>query len=381
MKITPSNLMLAVGESKQLLGEVHLEDGQINSNVSWASSDNTVATVNQSGKVSALKEGKVTITATYNLDNLYKAISTIEIVTDPNKVVELPQATSTPVVFNPTSTPIPSLAAPTLNPTPTPTPIPVTPTPTPTLPTTDPTPMPTPKPTPVATPTPLTDLFSFFYNNDKKGYIITNYLGSSKTVNIPEMFDGDKVVGIGYSAFKNKQLTSVTIPNSVTYIRDEAFAGNQLTSVTIPNSVTHIGGGAFINPGTYVGDGAFANNKLTSVTIPNSVTYIGYYTFKNNQLTSVTIPNSVTSIGEYAFSRNQLTNVTIPDSVTSIGKYAFKDNPLTEVTFLTKNKNLSYDSNMFEGSINKTLRTIKGYTGYWAETFARNNGIRFVALE
>ena len=67
---------------------------------------------------------------------------------------------------------------------------------------------------------------------------------------------------------------------------------SNLTSVTIPNSVTSIGNSAF----------AFCSN-LTSVTIPNSVTSIGGYAFQRcSSLTSVTIPNSVTSIGDYAFS-------------------------------------------------------------------------------
>ncbi|WP_241767249.1 leucine-rich repeat protein [Flavobacterium psychrophilum] len=41
-------------------------------------------------------------------------------------------------------------------------------------------------------------------------------------------------------------LTSVTIPNSVTTIRENAFADcPDLTSVTIPNSVTSIGDRGF----------------------------------------------------------------------------------------------------------------------------------------
>src|SRR5574344_124851 len=130
----------------------------------------------------------------------------------------------------------------------------------------------------------------------------------------------NSVTSIGMSAFSENQLTSVTIPNSVTSIGDFAFSNNQLTSVTIPDSVTSIG------------NYAFANNQLTSVTIPNSVTSIGESAFESNQLTSVTIPDSVTSIGDYAFSNNQLTSVTIPDRVTSIGMSAFSENQLTSVT-------------------------------------------------
>ena len=55
-------------------------------------------------------------------------------------------------------------------------------------------------------------------------------------------------------------------------------------------------------------------SNLTSVTIPNSVTSIGNGAFYScTGLTSVTIPNSVTSIGEYAFyGCTGLTSVTAP---------------------------------------------------------------------
>ncbi|WP_134391836.1 leucine-rich repeat domain-containing protein, partial [Flavobacterium psychrophilum] len=66
-------------------------------------------------------------------------------------------------------------------------------------------------------------------------------------------------------------------------------------------------------------------NSLTSVTIPNSVTFIGDHTFSNcSRLVSVTIPNTVTTIRGYAFSNcSRLTSVTIPNSVTTIENAAF----------------------------------------------------------
>ena len=111
--------------------------------------------------------------------------------------------------------------------------------------------------------------------------------------------------------------SNTTIPNSVTSIGDDAFAAcNGLTSITIPNSVTSIGNGAF-----------WACYGLTNVTIGNSVTSIGNNAFAACYgLTSITIPNSVTSIGDNAFAACYgLTSITIPNSVTSIGNSAFKD--------------------------------------------------------
>ena len=111
-------------------------------------------------------------------------------------------------------------------------------------------------------------------------------------------FNAD-VTSIGNSAFEGccslydcSNLTSVTIPNSVTSIGEDAFNNcYYLTSVTIPNSVISIGYGAFLNCW-----------RMPSVTIPNSVTSIGKNAFNGCRgLTSVTIPNSVTSIGDKAF--------------------------------------------------------------------------------
>jgi len=47
------------------------------------------------------------------------------------------------------------------------------------------------------------------------------------------------------AAFNENQLASVTLPDSVTTIRDGAFNDNLLTSLTIPPSVTYIGCAAF----------------------------------------------------------------------------------------------------------------------------------------
>jgi len=55
------------------------------------------------------------------------------------------------------------------------------------------------------------------------------------------------------------------------------------------------------------------------------VSTIGSKSFQNNGISTITIPNSVTSIGAYAFAGcNSLTSITIPSNVTSIGGYAFE---------------------------------------------------------
>ena len=150
----------------------------------------------------------------------------------------------------------------------------------------------------------------------------TNILSESNIV-IPEKIKGITVTSIGANAFDMcSNLTSVTIPDSVTSIGNCAFSDTGLTSITIPDSVTSIGAVAFSKC-----------RSLTSITIPKSVTSIGNYAFSDTGLTSITIPDSVTSIGDSAFTYSySLTSVTLPDSVTSIGNYAFSHTGLTSIT-------------------------------------------------
>lgn len=81
------------------------------------------------------------------------------------------------------------------------------------------------------------------------------------------------------------------------------------------------------NSVTIIGDNAIATTQITSITIPNSVTNIGDYAFfLCTSLATATIGNSVTSIGNYAFSGcTSLASITIPSNVTSIGSYVFQN--------------------------------------------------------
>jgi len=158
-----------------------------------------------------------------------------------------------------------------------------------------------------------------------KSVRITKYVGNKMTVRIPPLIQKLPVSDIGRVFSGNRNITSVTIPNSVTSIVNNAFSGcHNLASITIPNGVTSIGQNAF--------NGCL---NLSGITIPASVTRIENGAFGScRSLTNVTIPNSVTSIESFAFQMcSSLTSITIPSSVINIGGYAFQMTSLTNVTF------------------------------------------------
>ena len=211
-----------------------------------------------------------------------------------------------------------------------------------------------------------------------------------KEINSIDLSYANKLTIIGNFAFFGNQLTSVTIPDSVTTIERSAFSNNQLTSVTIPDSVTTIERSAFYgnrltsvtipDSVTTIESFAFSSNQLTSVTIPDSVTTIGEEAFFGNQLTSVTIPDSVTTIERRAFSNNQLTSVTIPDSVTMIGNSAFSYNQLTSVTIPSSVTTIDWMAFYKDSTSNPNLTTIINQTGKafgWGSIINSDSGYNF----
>ena len=121
---------------------------------------------------------------------------------------------------------------------------------------------------------------------------ITGYDCSNHAVIISNKINELPVVSIGGSAFLGcTDLTSVTIPNSVTGIGDNAFMGCGLTNVTIGSSVTSIGIGAFVNC-----------RNLVSITIPASITNIKHDAFRGcTNLARVYFLGNAPSAGSHVF--------------------------------------------------------------------------------
>ena len=168
-------------------------------------------------------------------------------------------------------------------------------------------------------------------------------------------------------AFQNcSALTDVTIPDSVKSIGPGVFSDcSALSAVTLPDGVKELGGQLFNNC-----------DALTTVTIPDSVTSIGEQVFYDcDALTTVKLGSGLTEIPVSTFEHcDVLESLRIPRRVTTIGNNAFKDCvKLTSITIPRSVTKIS--SNAF--SYPKIL-TIYGVSGTYAETFAKENSIKFV---
>ena len=158
-------------------------------------------------------------------------------------------------------------------------------------------------------------------------------------INLTSIIIPDSVTFIGDTTFQNcSNLKSINIPNGVTSIETKTFNGcSSLTEITIPDSVTSIAYDAFTDCNSVktlvTGNGLTSldylpiTSALESITIGDSITEIGAEKFKDfTALTSVTIGSGVTSIGGYAFSGcSNLTSVTFAENskLTTIGEFAF----------------------------------------------------------
>lgn len=209
-----------------------------------------------------------------------------------------------------------------------------------------------------------TNGLEFSLNPDGKSYMVFAGNSNEPQITIPSEYKRLPVTSISESAFKDcSNMTSITIPSSITNIGNYAFAGcSSLTSITIPNSVISIGIGilagctsldtltapfkAIYNSSDnsylryyFEGTAYYDTDKpipksLKNVNIVEGTTAIADYVFNGcSNLETITIPNSVTSIGNSAFYWcSSLTNINIPDGVMSIGNNTFYGcSSLTEV--------------------------------------------------
>lgn len=207
---------------------------------------------------------------------------------------------------------------------------------------------------------------SLTYTRVDNGYEVSG-VGDEERIIIPQTYENESVVSIGESSFARKQITYVSIPDSVVSIGLNAFHNaSSLKQVNIGtnSNLTSIGNNAFSGNSSLesiylpaklesLGSSVFNNASiLNSIVVSSENTH--FYSTGSNLIQTDTqtlirgsntsvIPDGVRSITSAAFRRSSIASITIPATVEEIGSYAFDDcASLTEI--LASDSNPAFSS-------------------------------------
>ncbi len=141
-------------------------------------------------------------------------------------------------------------------------------------------------------------------------FAYTGYYNNDKNWELGVLYAGDCIVAT------NDVLTGAcTVKSGTRLIAQYAFFdAEDLTSLTLPESVTYIDEGTFMKC-----------VDLVSVKLPSSIKSIGYKAFCDcESLKKLSVPSSVSTIGESAFMNcASMTGLVLNEGVKTVGKYAF----------------------------------------------------------
>lgn len=247
-----------------------------------------------------------------------------------------------------------------------------------------------------------TSLLCYKYNSSYGGYEIYQYDGKKPvdTLTIPAEYNGKPVTSIADSAFSgDTTLSNLVLPNTIVNISNAAFFNmTSLRTINIPASVTSMGNNPFRgdsqltniisqHPAYSFSRGILYKNNNTVVAIPNAAeVHLGnnireieaYAIWYNKNITSITIPASVETMGNAALAgASNLNKVVLREgNLTTLPEALLYNTKVSEL--YVPDTVTSIDDNFKLGA--SSLKTIKGYSGTAAETYATANNITFVAL-
>lgn len=237
-----------------------------------------------------------------------------------------------------------------------------------------------------------TDLrwFQFTILDDNNSYAVAKCSDYNEDIYpteivIPSVYNDKPVTVIGEEAFYGcRNLTSVTIPNSISRISERAFDNcndklytkidqiiyvdkwvvgiddfNAISTVNIMDGTRGIAAAVFSECWTLISitipdsikridDHVFLNcTKLTDVFWDNGITSIGWYAFCGcASLQKFSMPESLEVIDEFAFAGcDAFTSIYIPNSVRSIGEGAFVDCKNVEKIEVGADNEIYYSTN------------------------------------
>lgn len=124
------------------------------------------------------------------------------------------------------------------------------------------------------------------------------------------------VTTVQSNAFKDNEITSISLPNTVSVMGEACFEScSSLKSAVLPSGLTSLGKSCF-----------YDCRNLASVTLPEGITRLADFCFAEcTSLSSITLPNSITDMGFRCFFRcSGLESVTLPEGITLLPSNCFE---------------------------------------------------------
>ena len=254
---------------------------------------------------------------------------------------------------------------------------------------------------------------------DDGGYCeIIKYLGSETNIVVPESIDGWTVKRIGNGAFVDdtenlnqtndywinpnlENITSVTLPETVTEIYGSFQYLKKLNSINIPKNVKGLydsfrgceslekielpEGLSYIHPHTFedtaitelvLSDGIrvvtkdiFCNTKIKKLTLSKNITEFESYTLYCESLETLIVKGFVETISSDAFSESSSGKTSYPE------KIVFLQAPCDDVLAFTDKYNFTYnfEENYWELTKKKPLTDIRNYDYNFSYVLNENN--------
>ena len=210
---------------------------------------------------------------------------------------------------------------------------------------------------------------------NSSGLVTANAVGTA-TITV-QTDDGGKTATCAFTVTSQYRATGTTgaLTWTLTYTGTLTISGNgampdyNLNATPWSNYYYEIFAIVMEQGVTSIGNYAFSNCVVsTSIILPNGLTRIGAYGIHNTQISSIDLPNTLITIDEMAFHGNYITNLYIPASVQNIGnRFAWSCFNLSAITVDPNNSYYSsFDGVLFNKNQTVLIEFPRNKTGNFA---------------
>lgn len=149
--------------------------------------------------------------------------------------------------------------------------------------------------------------FIYSYSTYFDGYVIEEYHGNEKRIEIPKTYNGKNVVEIGVRAFyENNDIEEVILNPNIKSIERLAFSNcNNLKSIDLSNV-------------EYIGRNAFSYCKSLDNIKIKAMNILGSTFYKCEELKNIELLDGVKSIGSLCFSYTRIEELRLPQTFVKI---------------------------------------------------------------